>query len=49
MRDWAELVERIKHPQDEVTIDVVGKYVGLEDAYKSLLRGARTTPASAPA
>ena len=36
MRDWEDLVERIKHPDDEVTIHVVGKYVGLEDSYKSL-------------
>ncbi len=34
--DGKHLVDRIKHPQDEVTIDIVGKYVGLEDSYKSL-------------
>ncbi|WP_239488699.1 CTP synthase [Luteitalea sp. TBR-22] len=33
---WEELLDRIRHPQDEVTIHVVGKYVGLEDSYKSL-------------
>ncbi|HTV00375.1 MAG TPA: CTP synthase [Luteitalea sp.] len=33
---WEELVHRINHPEDEVTIHVVGKYVGLEDSYKSL-------------
>jgi CTP synthase len=33
---WEDLVDRIKHPQGEVTIHVVGKYVGLEDSYKSL-------------
>jgi CTP synthase len=33
---WEELLDRIQHPQDEVTIHVVGKYVGLEDSYKSL-------------
>ena len=36
MADWADLVDRIQHPDDEVTIHVVGKYVGLEDSYKSL-------------
>ncbi|MFN8062533.1 MAG: CTP synthase [Vicinamibacterales bacterium] len=36
MRQWEELVDRIKRPTDEVTIHVVGKYVGLEDSYKSL-------------
>jgi CTP synthase len=34
--DWEQLVARIKHPQDELTIHVVGKYVGYEDSYKSL-------------
>ena len=33
---WEELVDRIKHPVDEIIIHVVGKYVGYEDSYKSL-------------
>jgi CTP synthase len=33
---WEELVDRIKHPLDELTIHVVGKYTGYEDSYKSL-------------
>jgi CTP synthase len=36
MREWDDLVNRIKHPSDEITIHVVGKYVGYEDSYKSL-------------
>ena len=36
MEAWEALVNRIKHPVDEVTIHVVGKYVGYEDSYKSL-------------
>jgi CTP synthase len=36
MEPWEELVERIKHPDDEITIHVVGKYTGYEDSYKSL-------------
>jgi CTP synthase len=36
MRPWEDLVDRIKHPTDELTIHVVGKYVGYEDSYKSL-------------
>ncbi|HKQ59939.1 MAG TPA: CTP synthase [Candidatus Polarisedimenticolaceae bacterium] len=36
LRDWEELVRRIQHPQDEVTIGIVGKYVAYEDSYKSL-------------
>jgi CTP synthase len=33
---WLELLDRIRNPQGEVRIAVVGKYVQLEDAYKSL-------------
>jgi CTP synthase len=36
MQPWEDLVHRIKHPVDEITIHVVGKYVGYEDSYKSL-------------
>jgi CTP synthase len=36
MSPWEELVERIKHPDDEITIHIVGKYTGYEDSYKSL-------------
>src|SRR5439155_20344916 len=36
MQPWDELVARIKNPSDELTIHVVGKYVGYEDSYKSL-------------
>ena len=36
VQPWIELVERIQHPQDEVTIGIVGKYVGYQDSYKSL-------------
>ncbi|MBB3346418.1 MULTISPECIES: CTP synthase [unclassified Sphingomonas] len=33
---WQEIVDRLQHPEGEVTVGVVGKYVGLQDAYKSL-------------
>ena len=33
---WTDIVDRHQHPEGEVTIGVVGKYVGLQDAYKSL-------------
>ena len=36
MDAWIDLVDRIKNPTGEVTIHVVGKYVGYEDSYKSL-------------
>ena len=36
MEAWTDLVDRIKNPSDDITIHVVGKYVGYEDSYKSL-------------
>ena len=34
--DWRELLDRVKHPNREVTIAVVGKYMKHRDAYKSV-------------
>jgi CTP synthase len=34
---WANISERLTHPDGEVTIAVVGKYTVLKDAYKSLI------------
>lgn len=34
---WEEVVNKIKNPERETTIAIVGKYVGLKDAYKSLM------------
>ncbi|MGV6873678.1 CTP synthase [Pseudochelatococcus sp. B33] len=34
---WLEIAERVKNPEGEVTIAIVGKYTGLKDAYKSLI------------
>jgi CTP synthase len=36
LQPWTELVEKIRHPLDEVNIGIVGKYVGYQDSYKSL-------------
>lgn len=36
MEDWEEIVRRIRHPEQEVTIAVVGKYIEHRDAYKSI-------------
>jgi CTP synthase len=36
MDGWVDLVDRIRNPSDDITIHVVGKYVGYEDSYKSL-------------
>ncbi|MFO1349440.1 MAG: CTP synthase [Gammaproteobacteria bacterium] len=34
--EWQRVVQAIDHPQHEVTVAMVGKYVNLVDAYKSL-------------
>ena len=36
LRRWEDIVDRFQNPEGAVTIGVVGKYVGLPDAYKSL-------------
>ena len=36
MDDWDELLGRIRNPQHEVTIAIVGKYIEHRDAYKSI-------------
>src|SRR6266702_5966614 len=36
MQPWVELVEKLRHPEGEVNIAIVGKYVGFQDSYKSL-------------
>jgi CTP synthase len=36
LREWDALVQRIKYPKHEVSIALVGKYVGLKESYKSL-------------
>ena len=34
---WQLINERIRNPEGEVTIAIVGKYTGMKDAYKSLI------------
>ena len=41
LRDWNELVDRFLHPQREVTIALVGKYIQLHDAYLSVVEALR--------
>ncbi len=36
LAQWDDILDRLTNPEGEVTIGVVGKYVGLPDAYKSL-------------
>ncbi len=33
---WEDINDRLRNPEGEVTVGVIGKYVGLQDAYKSL-------------
>ncbi len=37
LKSWNEFLERHKNPKDEVTIGLIGKYVELQDSYKSIL------------
>jgi CTP synthase len=36
LENWKEFLFKLKHPKSEVTIGLVGKYVELPDAYKSI-------------
>ena len=35
---WHLINERIRNPEGDVTIAIVGKYTGMKDAYKSLIK-----------
>jgi len=37
LSQWRTIHERIRNPEGDVTIAIVGKYTGLKDAYKSLI------------
>ncbi len=36
LSDWRHVVDTMRHPENEVTIGMVGKYVDLTESYKSL-------------
>jgi CTP synthase len=36
LREWDAMVQKIKRPKHEISIALVGKYVGLKECYKSL-------------
>ncbi len=38
---WDDLLERVHHPKEEVTIGLVGKYIDLPDAYLSVSEALR--------
>ncbi|NLT30775.1 MAG: CTP synthase [Propionibacterium sp.] len=40
-QSWHDLLERVYHPNDEVTIALVGKYIDLPDAYLSVVEALR--------
>lgn len=37
MEAWKDFILRVKHPNHEITVGLVGKYVELQDAYKSII------------
>ncbi|MGH3509295.1 MAG: CTP synthase, partial [Nocardioidaceae bacterium] len=39
--EWEELLRRVHHPAEEVTVALVGKYVNLPDAYLSVVEALR--------
>jgi len=41
LKRWDDLVEAVEHPERELTIAMVGKYVDLSDSYKSLNEALR--------
>ena len=38
---WGDLLERVRNPQREVTVGIVGKYIDLQDAYLSVAEAVR--------
>jgi CTP synthase len=36
LQQWQEMVYRLKHPERQITIGVIGKYIRLKDAYMSI-------------
>jgi len=40
-RRWDDLLDRVHHPSEEVTVALVGKYIDLPDAYLSVVEALR--------
>ena len=40
-REWDELLQQVHHPDEEVTVALVGKYIDLPDAYLSVAEALR--------
>jgi CTP synthase len=41
LEEWREMVHRLKHPRHRVRIALVGKYMGVEDSYVSIVEALR--------
>ncbi|MFH1542669.1 MAG: CTP synthase [bacterium] len=41
IREWTEMVDKMKNPQKEVTVAIVGKYTQLEDSYISIVEALK--------
>jgi CTP synthase len=41
LADWTEMVEYLKHPNTEITVALVGKYIQLHDAYISVVEALK--------
>ncbi len=41
LADWEEMVNRLRHPKEEVHIAIVGKYTQLHDAYLSVVEALK--------
>lgn len=37
LNNWKEFLDKLKYPKSKVTIGLIGKYIELQDAYKSIL------------
>ncbi len=38
LENWSNFVDRVLYPEKDVTVSIVGKYSGLEDAYTSVIQ-----------
>jgi CTP synthase len=47
LKDWKDFLGRLKNPTSEVTIGLIGKYVSLPDAYKSIIESFTHASAAA--
>ena len=41
LKDWTEMVDYLKHPNTDVTVSLVGKYIQLHDAYISVVEALK--------